>query len=351
VRENDGRRLDHQTLEALRLRAVDQVAAGVPAAQVGAALAALGLHPKTIYHWLAKERVGGRQALKARPVPGRARKLSDAQSRELSGLIVGSDPRDHGFAVALWTREVVRQLIAARFGVALTVASVGRTLHDLGFSAQRPLYRAEQADPGAVHRWKETEYPAIAAAARAAGGTVFFVDEAGVRSDYHAGTTWAPVGQTPTVLGTGARFGLNMISAISAKGALRFSILAGTLTTRVFIAFLQRLLHDAAQHGGGPVFCIVDNHPVHRAKAVAKFVDSTNGKLWLYRLPAYSPQLNPDEWVWQNVKHDGVAPAAVKGPEQMKAVVTGRLRRLQRLPHIVRGFFGDPELTYITAVA
>ena len=171
MRENDGRRLDHQTLEALRLRAVDQVAAGVPAAQVGAALAALGLHPKTIYHWLAKERVGGRQALKARPVPGRARKLSDAQSRELSGLIVGSDPRDHGFAVALWTREVVRQLIAARFGVALTVASVGRTLHDLGFSAQRPLYRAEQADPGAVHRWKETEYPAIAAAARCSSST------------------------------------------------------------------------------------------------------------------------------------------------------------------------------------
>ena len=99
------------------------------------------------------------------------------------------------------------------------------------------------------------------------------------------------------------------------------------------------------------MFVIVYNHPVHQAKEVAKFVDSTNGALRLFRLPAYSPQLNPDEWVWQNVKHDGVAPAAVKGPEQMKAVVTGRLRRLQRLPHIVRGFFGDPELAYIAAVA
>jgi transposase len=351
VRNNDGRRLDHQTLEALRLRAVDRVAAGVPAAQVGAALAALGLHPKTIYHWLAKERVGGRQALKARPVPGRARKLSDAQLRELSGLIVGSDPRDHGFAVALWTREVVRQLIAARFGVALTVASVGRTLHDLGFSAQRPLYRAEQADPGAVHRWKETDYPQIAAEAKAAGGTVFFVDEAGVRSDYHAGTTWAPVAQTPAVRTTGARFGLNLISAISAQGALRFSVLAGTLTAAGFIAFLTRLLHDAQRTGAGPVFCIVDNHPAHRAKAVDRFVASTDGGLRLHRLPAYSPQLNPDEWVWKNVKHDGVAPAAPNGPDPMKAVVTARLRRLQRLPHLVRGFFGDPELAYIAAVA
>ena len=156
MREEDGRKLDHQTLEALRLRAVEQVARGVSAAEVGAGLAALGLHRRTIYTWLAKERTEGRQALRAKPVPGPARKLSAEQRRELGALIVDSDPRDHGFAVALWTREIVRQLIAARFGVALTVASVGRTLKTLGFSAQRPLYRAEQADPAAVRRWRKT---------------------------------------------------------------------------------------------------------------------------------------------------------------------------------------------------
>jgi transposase len=351
MREDDGRKLDHRTLEALRLRAVEQVARGVPAAEVGAGLAALGLHRRTVYTWLAKERAEGREALRAKPVPGRRRKLPDAQLGELATLIAATDPRDHGFAVALWTREIVRQLIKARFGVELTVASVGRTLHDLGLSAQRPLYRAEQADPAAVRRWKETEYPTIAAEAKAAGGTVLFIDEAGGRSDYHAGTTWAPVGQTPTVHTTGARFRLNMMSAISAKGALRFALLAGTLTAAGFIDFLKRLLHDAERTGTGPVFCIVDNHPAHRAKAVDRYVDSTHGALRLYRLPAYSSQLNPDEWVWKNVKHDGVARAAPKGPEQMKAVVTARLRRLQRLPHIVRGFFGDPELAYITAVA
>src|SRR4051794_32867535 len=108
MREDDGRKLDHQTLEAIRLRAVEQVARGVPAARVGAGLAALGLHRRTIYTWLAKERTEGRQALRAKPVPGRARKLSDAQLGELAGLIAETDPRDHGFAVALWTRDVVR---------------------------------------------------------------------------------------------------------------------------------------------------------------------------------------------------------------------------------------------------
>jgi transposase len=140
-------------------------------------------------------------------------------------------------------------------------------------------------------------------------------------------------------------------SAISAQGTLRFSVFAGTLTAAGCIALLKRLLHDAQRTGAGPMFVIVDNHPVHRAKTVARFVDSTGGALRLYRLPAYSPQLNPDEWVWNNVKHDGVAPAAPKGPEQMKAVVVSRPRRLQRLPHVVRGFFADPELAYISAVA
>jgi transposase len=281
----------------------------------------LGLHPRTIYTWLATARAEGRAALRARPVPGRPRKLTDARLGELAALLADTDPRHHGFTVALWTREIVRQL----------------------------MYRAEQADPAAVARWKQTEYPAIAAAAKAAGGAVFFVDEAGVRSDYHAGTTWAPVGQTPTVTATGARFGLNMISAISAQGALRFAVFPGTFTAAGFIDFLRRLLHDAAHRNGGPVFVIVDGHPAHRARAVTDFVDATGGALRLYRLPAYSPQLNPDEWVWNNVKADGVAPAAPKGPEQMRAVVVARLRRLQRLPHVVRGFFADPELAYIAA--
>ncbi len=101
-------------------------------------------------------------------------------------------------------------------------------------------------------------------------------------------------------------------------------MLAGTLTAAEFTAFLQRLRHDAQRAGTGPVFFIVDNHPVHRARTVDRFVASTHGALRLHRLPVYSPQLNPDEWVWKKVKHDGVAPAAPKGPEQMKGQVLGR---------------------------
>src|SRR5438034_624361 len=185
--------------------------------------AALGLHRKTVYGWLAKYREGGKGALAARPVPGRPPKLAGPQMSRLYGLIVGQDPRQMQFEFALWTREMIREVIRREFGVRLSVVSVGRLLRKLGLSPQRPLHRAYQQSPEAVDRWKREEYPAIRAQAEAEGATIWFADEAGIRSDYHAGTTWAPIGQTPEVKNTGARYAVNMISVLSANGTLRFA--------------------------------------------------------------------------------------------------------------------------------
>src|ERR687890_235488 len=282
----------------MRLRAVDAVESGVHPEDVAASL---GMGRGTVYGWLAKYREGGRDALKARPVPGRPPKLSGEQMRRLYTLIAGADPR--------------------------------------------PLWRAWQADPDAVARWKEQEFPAIRKQAKTEGATIYFGDEAGIRSDYHAGTTWAPVGQTPVVKATGARHSLNMISAVTAQGLLRFSTYTGSLTGARFIEFCRKLMHDTA----GPVYLVVDGHPVHRSKLVKQFVASTDRQLKLFVLPAYSPQLNPDEWVWKNVKHDRVGRTSTTGPEDFKAKIIGALRRLQKMPHIVRAFFADPDLRYITA--
>src|ERR687890_1634261 len=248
--ENDGRKLDHQTLEAMRLRAVDAVESGVHPEDVAAAL---GMGRGTVYGWLAKYREGGKDALRARPVPGRAPKLSGEQMRRLYTLITGADPRQLEFEFTLWTREMVRELIRREFRVSLSAVSVGRLLRTLGLSPQRPLWRAWQANPEAVQRWRDEQFPAIRARAKAEGATVYFADEAGIRSDYHAGTTWAPVGRTPIVRATGARFSLNMLSAVSAQGALRFMVHEGTVNAAVFIEFCRRLLRDQS----GPVYLVV----------------------------------------------------------------------------------------------
>jgi transposase len=342
VRDNDGRKLDHQTLEQMRLRAIDAVEAGQHPEDVAAAY---GLHRKTVYGWIARYREGGKQALKARPVPGRPPKLSGQQLRRLYTLITGADPRQLQFEFALWTREMIAELIRREFGVRLSLSGVGRLLRRLGLSPQRPLWRAWQADPQAVERWKREQFPAIRAQAKKDGATIYFADEAGLRSDYHAGTTWAPVGRTPIVKATGARHSLNMISAVTAQGKLRFSTYTGSFTAALFIDFCKKLLHDT----DGPVYLVVDGHPTHKAKAVKEFVASTGGQLKLFVLPAYSPQLNPDEWVWKNVKHDRVGRTSVKNADEFKAKIIGALRRLQNMPYIIRAFFADPDLRYITA--
>jgi transposase len=341
MRENDGRKLDHKALEAIRIRAVQQVENGAHPEDVAATL---GMTRSAVYSWLAAYREGGLDALRARPVPGRPPKLSGEQLRRLYTLIVGRDPRQLSFEFALWTREMVRDLIRREFGVHLSAVSVGRLLRKLGLSPQRPLWRAYQQDPEAVQRWKSEQFPAIRDEARKLGATIYFADEAGVRSDYHAGTTWAPVGRTPVVRTTGARHSVNLVSAVTAQGALRFAAYEGKFTSATFIDFCKRLLRDSER----PVFLVVDGHPTHRSRAVKEFVASTAGRLRLFCLPGYSPELNPDEWVWKNVKADRIGRAGIKDKDDLKAKALAALHRLQKLPHLIRGFFADPNLRYIT---
>jgi transposase len=200
VRDDDGRKLDHATLEAIRIRSVKQIEAG---ARVEEVAAGLGLNRSTVFGWVASYREGGERALRSKPVPGRPPRLSAAQLRTLYTLIVGNDPRQYEFDFALWTRELVRELIWKKFQVRLSAVSVGRLLGTLGLSPQRPVFRASQQDSERVRRWRETDYPAIRDEAAQLGATIYVADEAGVRSDYHSGTTWAPVGQTPVVSSTG----------------------------------------------------------------------------------------------------------------------------------------------------
>jgi len=188
-----------------------------------------GLHPNaaaevfgcgrsTVYGWLSAYRRLGERAFVVGTAPGRSPFLTKRQIGQLHRWIVGKDPRQLRFDYALWTREMVRQLIAERFGVEMTRQGVGKLLHRLGLSPQRPLVRAYEQDPERVRAWKEEEYPAIHKKAKEAGAKIFFCDEAGMRTDHHAGTTWGGVGHTPIVHGTGQRKSLNMISAVS-RGA------------------------------------------------------------------------------------------------------------------------------------
>ncbi len=335
----DARELDHKTLEEIRIRAVEQVQSGESPEVV---IKALGFSRSCIYTWLALYRGGGWSALKARALQGRPARIQAAQIKWLYETITGKNPLQFRFEFALWTREMIRTLLREEFSLQLSVTSVGRLLGQLGLSCQRPLFRAIEQDPERVRHWREEEFPALRRWANETGAAILFGDEAGVRSDYHAGTTWGVKGKTPVVPRTGGRHSLNMLSTVSARGELRFMIVNGRVNGSIFAEFLRRLMHNAAH----PVFLILDGHSIHRSRAVRDFVAGQQGRLRLFFLPPYSPELNPDEQVWNYVKHHGVGKAFLRSASDLRRFVLARLRSLQRLPWTVRMFFLTPDTRY-----
>jgi transposase len=305
---------------------------------------ALGFHRSCIYEWLAKYEVGGDAALETRPIPGRPRKFSDEHAERLRELIK-LNPMQLDFHDALWTRGMIREVLKSEFDVEVSERSVSNILARFGITAQRPRFKAYEQDSAVVKTWLEETWPAIREEAKRCKATVYFGDESAIRSDFHRGTTWGVKGETPVVPKTGKRFSINMLSAISPKGRLRFMVTESRVNADVFIEFLRRLLHNAKR----PIYLIVDGHPTHKAKKVRKFVDGTEGKLKLYYLPPYSPELNPDELVWNHIKAHRIGRTVVDTKDTLKALAHSALRSLQRSTFLIKRFFREEHVQYILA--
>ncbi len=339
MKTQDGRKLSPKTLEEIRARAVQRVQEGESPERV---IKTLGFSRACIYNWLARYRAGGWHALKTGSRTGRPKKLSGRQISWIYKTVVDKDPLQMKFHFALWTRSMIATVIKQKYRIKFSESSVGRLLRQLGLSCQKPLYRAYQQNPEAVMQWKEEVFPKIKKKAKRVGATIYFQDESGLRSDFHSGKTWAVRGQTPVIEATGARFGLNMVGAISTRGQLRFMVVKGSVTSEKICDFLKKLMHNAEK----PVYLIWDGHPTHRSKKVKEYIASFDGKLEAFVLPSYSPELNPIEQVWNNVKGHGVGRKKIFGPDQLKAAVLGQLRKLQKLPAIVKSFFRHPDCAY-----
>jgi len=344
--EEDTRSLPGAAQAALRNRAVRAVLDGMTQAE---AARVFRVHHNAVNRWVKRYREGGFQGLAEQRRgrrPGEQAALTEWQQQELIALVRESTPDQLGLAEYLWTRDAVAELIGQRYGRWLARTTVGGYLRGWGFSPQRPQHRALEQNPAAVRRWLAEAYPAIGAQARREGGVVLWLDEMGVGSDAAAGRSWAPVGQTPVIKRTGKRFRVNMISAISNQGMLRFRLFVGTFNGPVFIDFLRRLLRDCGER---KVHLIVDGHPVHRAKLVSAWVAGHAERIELHFLPGYSPELNPVELLNHDVKANAAGRRRPRSAGELRDELHGYLRRRQRQPEVLVGFFDHPTTRYAAA--
>lgn len=304
--KDDARKLSTDEQALLRRVAVQRVFNGESAAQV---TRCYGLGGKTIFKWLRVARERGLDALAPIPRTGRKRALSDAEASEVKCWIVGGSPRQYGFDSGLWTRKIVADLIAQRFRINLSVTAVGNLLHRLALMPQEPLRLAYERDAQAVTKWKQQEYPLIKKEAKKHGAEIFWLDESTIPSD----------DPLQRLLGLKSDAGdrgqlINAISALSNRGGFWYCIYTGGLSADKFVDYLKNFM----QYRKKSVFIIMSGHPVHKADELKEYINSVEGKLRIFLLPPYMPDLNPDQLVWSQLEQLGAPKEPARKGESLK---------------------------------
>lgn len=343
--KQDARTLAPNAQEALRRRAVAALVEG-QMTQTQAAKT-FGVSRKTIWMWLKAHREGGDAALAShkRGPKGERGKLVGWQAATICNMIRDRHPEQLKLPFALWTADAVRRLIKRRFDLKLSARSVRRYLTRWGFTPQKPVRVAYERDPTAVKRWLEEEYPAIRSRAKREGASIYWADQMGVRSDHQSGRSYAPKGRTPSSPGTGQRFSANLVSALTNRGELAFMIFKGSFNTSVMLRFVRRLV----KHSPRKVFLILDRHPVHRSRALAKWMAEHEDQIEMFFLPGYSPNLNPDEMLNHDVKANAVGRKRPRTQSQMMRTMRTHLERRRKDPEQVKRYFHEESVRYAAA--
>lgn len=358
----DNRKLSHEVLEEIRIRSVKMVVKSRMKNTEVCEIMEVGIQMLSV--WLGKYRKGWWAALKSKKNPGGKPKdpeknLTSVEMRKLKKLLL-CEPRDIKqlkLDLSLWTAALVAELIKKIFFKSLKEWQVRKILKDLGFTNQKPIFRAYQQSLEKVEQWRKVDRPRIEQEAQQEQREILYVDEAGFKSTEHRGTTWWLKWKTPIVTATGARFGINAISAISKNGVMKFMSYEGSFTTDTLIIFFEKIIYQSNKTKIPQKYTfILDGHPAHKTKKVQAWLgnhtvldDSQTDpekriqpQILLYYLPPYSPELNPDEQVWWNIKQQMKGVISVSTTD-IRRKVHNCLLRIQKKKALISAFFRHPE--------
>jgi transposase len=287
------RRGDRRVLT--RVTALLLLADGQPAPRVAERV---GVSGSTVYGWLRAFLAERWASLVYRTSPGRPPRLAKAQKQRLAAL-VEAGPEAAGYASGCWNSAMVQDLIEREFGVRYSVRYVAELLRNLGFSYQKARFVSDHLDEAQRTHWRTHVWPAILREARRRGALLLFGDEASFAQWGSLGYTWAPRGQQPVVRTCGKRKGYKVFGLLDYfTGRLFARGHSGRFTAGGYCAFLAAVLAATDQ----PVVLVQDGARYHTAKDTRAFFAAHADRLTVYQLPAYSPDYNPIEHLWRNIK-------------------------------------------------
>ena len=340
--KRDARLLGQEAQEEIRRQAIKLLKKGMKRVEVARQLEVSRQH---VGYWWKRHQRGGWNALRKRR-RGRAfgskRKLSAEQEKEVQKLITDKTPDQLKMKYALWTREAVRELIAERYGVVYALQSMSVVLKRWGFTPQRPLKRAYEQRPAEVKHWMEEAYPDIKEQAKAENAQILWGDETAVKPEAHTRRSFAPKGKTPVVRQPARRFHSSLISAINNQGKMQWMALKEALNADLLIRFLKQLI----KHRKRKIILIVDNLRVHHAKLVKAWLEEHKERIEVFYLPAYSPELNPDEYLNNDLKQTIASDGVAITEGELDAQVNVTMFMLSIRPHRISSFFRHPKATY-----
>ena len=306
-----------------------------------------GVHVDTVGRWYRDYLKRGKDSFEYKKrgrEEGAFRSLTKAQEARIQQEITDKMPDQCKLNFALWTRRAIQQLIKQLWGKNMPIRTIGDYLKRWGFTPQKPLKKAYEQNPQKVSKWLEQEYPLIKEKAANESAEIHWGDETGIRNDSQHGRSFAPKGNTPVQVIPAKHCRLNMISSVTNQGTVRFMTYSDTMTAKVLIRFMKRLIYSSKKK----IFLILDNLRVHHAKLVKEWLAKPKIKeqIEVFYLPAYSPELNPDEYLNCDLKagiHTGDAP---KNEQALKGRVVSHMRMLQKHPDRVKKYFKHRSICY-----
>jgi len=338
--ELDGRQMPDQVLEYVRKVAVRAVEEQGYSPEV--VIGVLGLSRSCMYDWLQRYQAEGLRGLESHPAPGAEAQVTEAMEAWLKETVLNSTPLAHGYDTRLWTRDILAALLQERFGVDVTGRTISGHLKKLGLSYQKPCYRAVEQNPEEVAFFLEEKFPRIQRLAEKLGADIAFEDEAGIGVRTRAGRTWGLVGEPPEIRVTDRRGGYNMLSVVTGQGQLRYSLEAGRINSARYVAFLKHLLKGRTR----PLILLADHASFHGSAKVRAFVRAHRQQLRVFFLPKHSPELNPDEHVWEEVKDKHLGKQPIQHKRDLKERLHSTLHSLQRRAKRIISFFHLPDTQY-----